>query len=108
MMTLEKTGMATPHLPEYVGRLMKALLLSIGLNAILLAVAFRIDPRRAELSRIERWDNSLLSPAATLTAALVPGHGGAPIVSLALFSFVFYAGLAWVGLSLPAWWRTRR
>jgi phosphoglycerol transferase MdoB-like AlkP superfamily enzyme len=99
--------MAAPQLPGYVGRLVMALMLSIGLNVTLLAVAFSIDPRRAELSRIERWSNFLLSPAAALTATLVPGHTGTQIVALALFSFVFYAALAWVAISLPAWWRTR-
>lgn len=99
--------MAAPQLPGYIGRLLIALLLSIGLNVALLAVAFSIDPRKAELSRIERWGNFLLSPAAALTAALVPGHTGAQIVALALFSFVFYAALGWIAISLPAWWRTR-
>lgn len=99
--------MAAPQLPGYVGRLVMALVLSIGLNGVLLAVAFSIDPRSAELSGIERWSNFLLSPAATLTATLVPGHTGAQIVALALFSFVFYAALAWVAISLPAWSRTR-
>ena len=99
--------MAALQMPGYIGRLVIALLLSIGLNVLLLAVAFSIDPRRAELSRIERWSNFLLSPAATLTATLVPGHTGAQFVALTLFSFAFYAALAWVAISLPAWWRTR-
>lgn len=86
---------------------MMAIVLSIAFNVVLLAVAFSIDPRKAELSRIERWSNFLLSPAATLTAALVPGHAGAQIGAMALFSFAVYAALAWVAISLPAWWRTR-
>lgn len=99
--------MTAPQLPGYLGRLVMAFMLSIGFNAVLLAVAFSTDPRRAELSRIERWGNFLLGPAAALTAALVPGHGGAQIVALVLFSFAFYAALAWVAISLPTWWRTR-
>lgn len=91
--------MTAPQLPGYLGRLVMAFMLSIGFNAVLLAVAFSTDPRRAELSRIERWGNFLLGPAAALTAALVPGHGGAQIVALVLFSFAFYAA---VGSDQPA------
>jgi hypothetical protein len=40
-----------------------AFLISIALNVILFAVDFSIDPRRAELSRIQRSVVSLLSPA---------------------------------------------
>jgi hypothetical protein len=90
-----------------LSRLILALLISIGLNIFLLAVAFSIDPRRGELSGIQRCVNTLLSPAGTLTEALVPGHSGAQIVALILFSFVFYAAVSWVTLSLPVWWRHR-
>jgi len=44
-------------------RLAMAFLISIALNVILFAVDFSIDPRRAELSRIQRSVVSLLSPA---------------------------------------------
>ena len=59
-------------------RLVMALLISIGLNVTLIAVDFSIDPRRAELSRIQRWAVLLLSPAEALTMGFAPGHGGAP------------------------------
>ena len=93
--------------PGYRRRLILALLVSVGLNLLLLAVAFSVDPRREELSRSERWANALLMPAGKLTDALVPGHGGAQIVALVLFSVAFYTALSWVALSLPAWWRSR-
>ena len=99
--------MATVQLSRFIGRLVIAIMLSIAFNVVLLAVASNVDPRMAELTRIERWDIFLLSPAAALTAALVPGHSGAQIVAIALFSFAFYAALAWVAISLPVWWRTR-
>lgn len=88
-------------------RLLIAFLISIGLNVIFFAVDFSIDPRRAELSRIQRWIVGLLSPAEALTTAFVPGHGGAQIVALVLFSVVVYASVSWVALSLPGWWRRR-
>jgi len=44
-------------------RLATAFLISIGLNGVLFAVDFSIDPRRVELSRIQRWVVGLLSPA---------------------------------------------
>ena len=98
--------MSRVELPRYLRRLILALLISIGLNVFLLAVAFSIDPRREELSRNERWANALLMPAGKLTDALVPGHGGAQIVALVLFSVAFYTAVSWVALSLPVWWRS--
>ena len=84
-----------------------AFLISTGLNVILFAVDFSIDPRRAELSRIQHWVFDLLSPAEALTTALVPGHGGVQILAFVVFSVVFYAMVGWVFLTLPAWWRRR-
>ena len=93
--------------PGYLCRLITALLISLGLNVFLLAVSFSIDPRREQLSQMQRWVNALLLPAATLTGEFVPGHGGAQIVALALFSVAFYTAASWVALSLPLWWRRR-
>jgi hypothetical protein len=94
-----------PH--GHLYRLAIAFLISIGLNVILFAVDFSIDPRLPELSRIERWVVSLLSPAEALTIGFAPGHGGAQILALVIFSVVVYAIAAWVALSLPAWWQRR-
>ncbi len=77
------------------------------LNGILLAVAFSIDPRQENLSRIASIANALLRPAGALTQQLAPGHGGAQIVMLFVSSVLFYAFVAWVALSLPVWWRHR-
>lgn len=88
-------------------RLVMAFLISIVLNVILFAVDFSIDPRQAELSRIQRWVVSLLSPAEALAMGFGPGHGGAQILALVMFSVFIYAIAAWVALSLPAWWRRR-
>lgn len=96
----------TPMWPMRHGHLYRfamAFLISSCLNVILFAVDFSIDPRREELSRIQRWVVGLLSPAEALTTGLVPGHGGAPILALV----VFYAMVSWVVLTLPAWWRRR-
>jgi hypothetical protein len=49
----------------------------------------------------------LLTPAEELTIRLAPGHGGAQIFNLVISSFVIYAIVGWVALSLPAWWRRR-
>jgi hypothetical protein len=70
-------------------------------------VDFSIDPRRAELSRIQRWAVRLLSPAEALTMGFAPGHGGAQILVLVVFSVLFYTITTWVVLSLLAWWRHR-
>jgi hypothetical protein len=84
-----------------------AFLISIGLNAILFAVDFSIDPHRAELSRVQRWVVNLLFPAESLTMGFAPGHGGWQILALVTFSVLLYAVAAWLVLSLPAWWRRR-
>ena len=88
-------------------RLLIAFLISACLNVTLFAVDFSIDPRRADLSRIQRWVVSLLSPAEVLTTGLVPGHGGAQILALIVFSVVLYTMVSWVALTLPAWWQRR-
>jgi hypothetical protein len=88
-------------------RLVVAFLISIGLNVVLFAVDFSIDPRQEELSQLQRCVVALLSPADTLTTSLVPGHGGTQILALVIFSVVVYTFVAWMALSLPAWWRNR-
>ena len=84
-----------------------AFLISIGLNAILFAVDFSIDPRRVELSRFQRWVVTLLSPAESLAMGFAPGHGGVQILALVVFSVLVCAIAAWLALSLPVWWRGR-
>jgi len=83
-------------------RLATAFLISVGLNVILFAVDFSIDPRREELSAIQRWVVGLLSPAEALTTGLVPGHGGLQIVC---FDCVLRRGLCHseLGCSHPPW-----
>lgn len=84
-----------------------AFLISTFLNVTLFAIDFSVDPRRAELSRIQRWVVGLLLPAEALTTGLVPGHGGAQILALVVFSVLFYAIVSFVVLTLPAWWQRR-
>jgi hypothetical protein len=69
-----------------------AFLISIGLNVILVAVDFSIDPRRAELLRIQRWDVRLLSPAKAMTM------GFAPITEERRFWFLSFS----LSLSMPS------
>jgi hypothetical protein len=63
-------------------RLAMAFLISIALNVILVTVDFSMDPRRAELSRMQRWAVHLLSPAEALTMRFAWGHGGTQILAL--------------------------
>jgi hypothetical protein len=88
-------------------RLAMALLASICLNLILLAVDFSIDPRRAELSRIQHLAVRMLSPAEALTERFAKGHGGPQVMALVVLSVLVYAITAWVVLSVPGWWRRR-
>ena len=84
-----------------------AALFSLTLNGMLLVVAFSVDPRREELSRIENIADALLRPAGMFTEQIVPGHSGAQVTLLFLSSIFFYAVIAWLLLSLPVWWRHR-
>jgi hypothetical protein len=95
------------QLPEHFRRFPVAFLVSIALNVILFAVDFSIDPRQEKLSRIEHLVVVLLTPADALTTWLAPGHGGAQIFDLVLFSLAIYTIVSWVAISLPAWWRRR-
>ncbi len=84
-----------------------SLLISLILNCVLVAIEFSIDPRQEKLSAVQNIVVGLLKPAEALTTRFVPGHSGAQIVSMIVFSFAVYALIAWVGLSLPVWWRRR-
>jgi hypothetical protein len=84
-----------------------AFLISVALNAFLLAISASTDPRQESLSRIEAIANALLTPAGQLTEWMAPGHGGAQIAVLFISSLACYTVVAWVALSLPVWWRNR-
>lgn len=88
-------------------RLSIAFVVSIALNIILFAIDFSIDPLQQELSRIQRLGVNLLRPADALTVWLMPGHTGAQIAALVIFSVAVYSIIAWVLISLPVWWRNR-
>lgn len=84
-----------------------AFLVSVALNSVVLSIDFLIDPRQAELSRIQRLVIWLLRPAELLVNNLTPGHGGKQLLALAMFSLVIYIFAAWIAISLPVWWRRR-
>ena len=84
-------------------RIAIAFLISITLNGILFGIDFSIDPQRDRLSRIENIVVSLLRPAEALTMWLAPGHGGAQILALVVFSVLVYTIVSWVVLSLAGW-----
>lgn len=88
-------------------RVAVAFLVSIGLNCVLVTIDFSIDPRKPKLSTIQNAVVGLLRPAEALSMRFVPGHGGAQILALVIFSILFYALVAWFILSLPMWWRHR-
>lgn len=88
-------------------RLPIALLISIALNVALFAVDSSIGPRQESLSRLQHLVVVLLTPAEGLTTLFAPGHGGAQIVALVMFSVVVFAIVSWAALSLAAWWRIR-
>ena len=84
-----------------------SLLISLILNCVLVAIEFSIDPRQEKLSPVQNIVVAFLTPAEALTTRFVPGHSGTQIVSMIVFSFAVYGLIAWIGLSLPVWWRRR-
>jgi len=91
----------------HLRRLVIALLVSIAVNIILFAIDFSINPHQPELSQTQQLVVRLLGPADALTTRLAPGHGGAQLAALVMFSVVVYFIVAWVFISLPLWWRDR-
>jgi hypothetical protein len=87
-------------------RIAIALVISVALNCVLFAAASSY-PRQENLSRIESIANALLMPAGELTAWLVPGHTGTQVVVSIVISIAIYTAVAWVTISLPAWWQRR-
>lgn len=88
-------------------RIAIALVISVALNCVLLAVASATDPRQENLSRIESIADALLMPAGELTAWLAPGHTGTQVVVSIVISIAIYTAVAWVTISLPVWWQRR-
>jgi hypothetical protein len=89
-------------------RIVAALVVSIALNLIWIALDSSIDPRRYPPSIISRIVEVLGSPAAAFTEWFAPGHTGKQIVVLLISSIVFYAALSWVVLAVWAWLRRDR
>ena len=79
-----------------LSRLPLAILISIVLNVVLCVMDFSIDPRQGTLSPIQHFVVTALTPAEGLMMAMTPGHSGAQIFALVVFSVVFYTVVAGV------------
>jgi len=90
-----------------IRRIISALLVSAVFSAVVLAVDFGINPTQEGLSKAQTAAVALLTPAEFLTEQSAPGHSGVQIVVLAVWTLALYTVLAWVALSLGAWWRSR-
>jgi hypothetical protein len=93
-------------------RAMTAVYISLSLNAILLFLGALSSKQRYSTSRYEKILDVLGGPGSAFADWLAPsGHGAAHFLGGALmsigFSFAFYGVIAWVIISLPAWWRDR-
>jgi hypothetical protein len=84
-----------------------ALLVSIVVNAVLLAIDVSINPRQVRLSGIQAVAAALLTPAEAFVERVAPGHSGTQIVAGIVSSLAFYAVVTWLVLSLCAWWCDR-
>lgn len=86
-----------------VRRIILAFLLSTGVSAVLLCIAFSIDPRQSNLSSAQHLAVALLKPADVVTDWIAPGHTGMQFVILSLSAIVFYALVSWVVFSVLRW-----
>jgi hypothetical protein len=91
-------------------RVLIALLISFLVNVIWFVLDASTIHKDYQTSRV--IVDMLGAPGGTFADWLAPpGHDAAHIIGGFLlgigFSFVFYATLAWVIISLPAWWQER-
>jgi hypothetical protein len=93
-------------------RVLVACFISLIVNIIWFVLDASTIPTSYPPSRADKIVNLLGSPGGKFADWLAPlGHDIAHVLGgflLAIgFSFVFYATLAWVIISLPVWWRER-
>jgi hypothetical protein len=95
------------------GRIRIALIISGILNGFLVAASLSINPRGQDPTPMaDRIIGVLTAPSTAFSEWIAPpGHGGfhfvIALIAAIISSILFYAVLAWVVLSLPAWWRHR-
>jgi hypothetical protein len=91
-------------------RVLAALLIRLFLNAVWIALEASTNSSEYWSSRLRKVFRVLDSPAFAFSNWLAPGHEPGPLLGVAMlgivFSFVFYAALLWVIISVPSWWTT--
>lgn len=88
-------------------RMTIALVTSMVLNCILIAMPFFTNPETFPSSVFGKIVHVLGRPGGTFTEWLLPGHDMSQVVLVIVSSVVFYAVLAWLVLSF-VFWRGRR
>jgi hypothetical protein len=93
-------------------RVMTAVCISLAINMIWLLLDAMSVHQEERTSMSWKIVSVLGGPGGALADWLTPpGHDAAHFLGGILmaigFSFVFYAGIAWIIISLPAWWRER-
>ena len=87
-------------------RIAIALIMSIALNSILMAIPFFVAPEKLQSLAIGKIVSVLGRPGGAFTEWLLPGHDMPQVIMVIVFSLVFYAVLAWLVLRL-IFWRSR-
>jgi hypothetical protein len=87
-------------------RIAIALIMSIALNSILMAIPFFVAPETFQSLAIGKIVNALGRPGGAFTEWLLPGHDLPQVALLIVSSVLFYAVLAWLVLTL-IFWRSR-
>jgi hypothetical protein len=84
-------------------RISIALIMSIALNSILMAIPFFVAPEKLQSLAIGKIVSVLGRPGGAFTEWLLPGHDMPQVIMVIVFSLVFYAVLAWLVLRLIFW-----
>jgi hypothetical protein len=94
--------------PYEIERIRRAALISVAVNVVWFILETK-PPRPSSIAAT--LDRILNGPANEFVEFLSPpGHGtemAAGAFAAIVFSFCFYGVLAWIVLSLPAWWKNR-
>jgi hypothetical protein len=103
----KEAGMATK---PTIRRLFVALIASLVFNSLLIVVTSVVDPEELTSSSIlGQVLNVFETPVRIFAEWFVPpGHSGIQVLLFVVSSVVFYAVVAWVGLTACGWPRSRQ
>ena len=85
-----------------------ALLISIFMNIVMLAVGFSVDFKQSRLSRVGQIVDVFGRPGWVISQWLLPGHDLTQVLLGILCSTVFYAVILWASITICSALRRER